>query len=130
MSSLMQFGGKTGNKGVELQFYHVKEHGFKTPHFTGEYNENGPIYEGEDYHAFPESSGNPTDEIFCPVCQKMHPRLWVAWRKPVGMMGVWVVFRYNGEEHVPDMSIPIATYRIPRDAKMLDEKENGEYWHQ
>ena len=129
MSSLMQFSGNISGRGVELQFYQCKPHGFYMPHFTGEYDANGPIYEGQDYHEYSEGTGPATEEVICSKCGKLHPRLYVAWRKPVGMFGCWVVFRYNGEEHVPDLSIPIALYKLPRDAKPLTDDQNSEYWH-
>lgn len=56
------------------------------------------------------------------------PRLYRCWRKPVGMFGCWVVFRYNGKEHVPDLSIPIGTEQMPRDAKPLTDDEAAGYW--
>jgi len=129
MSSLMQFSGKTGRKGVELQFYQVEPGGFYTAHFTGNWNENGPIYEGKDYHPYPESSCHPVDDVTCIKCGKCHPRLHVAWRKPCGMFGVWVIFRYNGAKNVPDLSVPIALYKLPKDARPLTDSENSVYWH-
>ena len=129
MSSLLQFSGKTGSRGVELQFYQTKPHGFYMPHFTGTWDENGPIYDGEDYHPYSEGTGPAVEEVHCPKCNKTHPRLYTAWRKPVGMWGCWVVFRYNGEEHVPDLSIPIGLYKLPRDSKPLTDSQNSDYWH-
>src|SRR5271165_3911240 len=51
------------------------------------------------------------------------PKLYRCWRKPVGMWGNWVVFRYNGSEHVPDLSVPISTFKLPRGAEPLTDEE-------
>ena len=129
MSSLLQFSGRTGRRGVELQFYKSLPHGFYLDHFTGEYRNGQPVYEGKDYHEYSEGTGPAAEEVTCLTCGKQHPRLYVAWRKPVGMFGCWVVFRYNGEEHVPDLSVPISLYKLPRDAKPLSDSDNAKYWH-
>lgn len=55
-------------------------------------------------------------------------KLYRIWRKPCGMFGCWVVFRYNGEEHVPDLSVPIGVYKLPRDAEPLTDDEAAAYW--
>lgn len=55
-------------------------------------------------------------------------KLYRIWRKPAGMFGCWVVFRYNGEEHVPDLSIPIGVDKLPRDAEPLTDEEAASYW--
>lgn len=56
------------------------------------------------------------------------PKLYRVWRKPVGMWGCWVVFRYNNEKHVPDLSVPIGVDRLPRDAEALTHDEATRYW--
>lgn len=58
----------------------------------------------------------------------IQPQLYRCWRKPVGMFGCWVVFRYNGTENVPDLSCPISTLQLPRDAKPLSVEEQQQYW--
>jgi hypothetical protein len=55
-------------------------------------------------------------------------KLYRIWRKPVGMWGCWVVFRWNGEEHVPDLSVPIGVDKLPRDAEALTDDEAAKYW--
>jgi hypothetical protein len=111
MSSLLQFNGKVSKRGVELRFYLVDPESV--------YN-----YKGE-----PQLSLDEIELIDCPICGKQHPQLYTAWRKPAGMFGCWVVFRYNGEEHVPDLSIPIRVAKVPKGAKKLTPEENATVWH-
>lgn len=56
------------------------------------------------------------------------PKLYRIFRKPVGMFGCWVEFRYNGEVHVPDLSVPIRVEKLPRDAVALTDEESVKYW--
>lgn len=56
------------------------------------------------------------------------PKLYRIWRKPCGMFGCWVVFRYNGKKQVPDLSVPISLNVLPRDAEELTEQEAIAYW--
>ena len=110
MSSLMQFRGQTGRRGVRLEFYRVTPcKRFSTPS--------------------PAVCGDPVELVTCSICGKEHPRLWRTWRKPAGMMGCWVVFCYNGVENVPDLSCPIAEFRIPKDAIPATDEDNGKMWH-
>lgn len=102
MSAAMQFSGPVSRKrGFGLVFYLA----------TGQY--------GRDV----------VEEQTCAQCGQSHPVIYRAWRKPAGTWGCWVVFRYNGEEHVPDMSIPIAVNRLPRGAQRLDTDAAARYWH-
>lgn len=55
-------------------------------------------------------------------------KLYRIFRRPVGMWGCWVVFRYNGAEHVPDLSVPIGVEKLPRGAKPLTNEEAAQYW--
>lgn len=111
MSSLLQFNGNVSRKGVELQFYLVDK------------VQLAP-------NSFPDLMKNQDREpILCEKCGNVHPQLYVAWRKPAGMFGHQVVFRYLGEEHVPDLSIPIDVPEIPKGARKLTSAENAEYWH-
>lgn len=73
----------------------------------------------------------PNEEhmFFCPRCRGQHPRIFVFVRKPCGMFGCWVVFRYNGEENVPDLSCPFGLSKLPRDAKPLNLVESMKIWH-
>jgi len=67
--------------------------------------------------------------VTCTLCAKQHPQLWVAWRKPAGTWGHWVVFRYLGAEHVPDLSVPISVPQPPHGARKLAAAENSQAWH-
>jgi len=109
MSSLMQFSGQITEQGVGLLFY--LSNGLKFPDGL--------------------AGAEPTVCTVCstPVVPRTHPLLYEVFRKPAGMFGVWVVFRYNGEEHVPDLSIPIEIDRIPRGARKLTQEENSKQWH-
>lgn len=100
MSSMLQFDGKVGRRGVRLEFYVA---------WSG--------------------SGNPADTTLCTRCDRSHPHLWYAWRKPAGIFGCWVQFRYNGETHVPDLSLPIPVFKLPRGAQRMTIEENAEAWH-
>jgi hypothetical protein len=75
------------------------------------------------------SYGPPTELVPCLICGKEHPQLYVAWRKPAGFWGAWTVFRYLGEEHVPDLSVPIAVPCPPKGAVKLSAKDNATAWH-
>lgn len=55
-------------------------------------------------------------------------KLYRVFRKPAGMFGCWVVFRWNGAEHVPDLSVPIGVKKLPRDAQALSNEEASRYW--
>jgi hypothetical protein len=104
MSSMMQFRGSTDSKGrVGLQF----------------------VLRADDA----AWNAPPLEPVACPVCGKEHERIHIAFRRPAGMFGPWVVFRYNGEKHVPDLSIPISVSRLPKDAVALDDDENARAWH-
>ena len=107
MSSLMQFGGETGRQGVRLEFVYP----MKILHAPG--------------HAFFVCC----DPVPCTTCGKVHGRIYRAWRKPVGMFGPWVQFRYNGDVHAPDLSIPIEVERMPRDAEPVSDDDNARLWH-
>ena len=56
------------------------------------------------------------------------PKLYRIFRKPAGMFGCWVVFRWGGKEHVPDLSVPIGVDTLPRDAREVPEPEACAYW--
>lgn len=74
-------------------------------------------------------SRETVDSFTCPECGKTHPIIYVAWRKPVDTFGHSVVFRYLGEEQVPDLSLPIPVPTVPRGAKKLSEAKSAEVWH-
>ena len=56
------------------------------------------------------------------------PRLWKFYRRPAGMFGCWVVFRYNGKEHVPDLSVPLQLFKMPRDAERMSDEDAIKHW--
>ena len=67
------------------------------------------------------------DETFtCGKCGRHHERLYRIFRKPAGMCGCWVVFRINGQEMVPDLSVFTRVTKLPRDAKPVDSEYE---WH-
>ena len=70
-----------------------------------------------------------SETYLCEQCGRQHQFIYVAPRKPVGMFGCWVLFRYNGEKHAPDLSCPIITDKLPRDAKKMTEEESSKLWH-
>lgn len=123
-TSLLQFGGQLSRtKGVGLLFYLVDK--------------------GKDWEKYngPEAAyPNPEGTTFCkdrePVTlinpkynePSTVPQLYRVWRKPVGTLGCWVVFRYLGKEHVPDLSVPIASFKLPKGAEKLTKEEMKEYW--
>jgi hypothetical protein len=110
MSAMLQFKGrKDRDKGVELIGYLVAE-----------------VLKGEDVKY---KSEIPVEKIPCTLCDNKHPQLYAFWRKPAGVFGCWVVFRYNGDEHIPDLSVPIRLMKAPRGSRKLDGFENSEYWH-
>ena len=116
MSSMLQFGGKVSKKGAHLQFTQIARE---------------PQYEDRDGIITQTVRADYTDvdTFVCPVCGGDHAYIWVAVRKPAGMFGCWVVFRYNGEEHVPGLSIPISVDRIPRGAVKQTVEASATIWH-
>jgi hypothetical protein len=59
---------------------------------------------------------------------KVRPVLHRIYRRPAGSFGVWVGFRYNGETHYPDLSVPISLFDLPRDAERVPLAEAFRYW--
>lgn len=91
---------------------------------------NGP----EAYKPSPDSTtfcddAEPFDYVGKDGKPRRAAKLYRIYRRPVGMFGCWVVFRYNGAEHVPDLSVPIAVHSLPRDAKPLTDAECAAYWN-
>jgi hypothetical protein len=68
------------------------------------------------------------DTITDPATGKRYPVLYRIYRRPAGMWGCWVVFRWGGKEHVPDLSCPIDADPMPRDAKRVPDDEAIRYW--
>jgi hypothetical protein len=119
VSSLLQFDGAISRRGVRLEFYQTSE----TERW---YKHSATLAMGE-----PSSPimGAIVEPVQCEACGRSHARLYTAWRKPKGTMGHWVVFRVNGKDTVPDLSTPIATFRLPRDARPMTDAENSVAWH-
>jgi len=119
MSSLLQHhGGRSADgRKVELLFIPV----VKGPRWD---EFNGP----NAYQPNPDSTTFCTDAETFTHEGKTYAQLYRVYRRPVGMWECWVVFRYNGAEHVPDLSVPISTLRLPRDAKPLTQAECLAYW--
>src|SRR5262249_36331966 len=113
--SLLQFNGQISKDGVHLQFYQT------TPNIQ-DIAGLGAIYKDKP------TSGVPVELVAC-QCGKSHPRIYIAVRKPKGMFGQWVVFRYNGKDQVPDLSCPIAEFSLPKDAKPVSDTDNSQIWH-
>lgn len=106
MSSLLQFDGEISEKGVRLEFVR---------------------YRLDIDKDIKECYLDPF--VPCHICMKEHPQVGAAYRKPKGMLGQFVVFRYNGEDQVPDLSVPIDVEKWPKDTKMLNPIENSRLWH-
>lgn len=123
MSSLLQFNGVFSDRGVGLEFYLIE----KGPDWE-KYNGPGahnPSPESTTFcvDAEPVRLANPKSGLISLV-----PQLYRVWRKPCGMWGNWVVFRYNGGEHLPDLSVPIGVFKLPRGAVKLTEEEMIRSW--
>ena len=104
----MHFRGQVEKQGVGLEFYLV---------------DSEPWYRADE-----------VELVECSVCStdavtRTHPQIHRVYRKPAGVFGPWVVFRYNGDKHVPDLSHPIAIVKLPRGAERLSAEENSETWH-
>lgn len=103
MSSLLQFDGNISSRGVQLQFYRMQ---------------NGKSY------------GSPSLDMFsCHKCGGEHELIGLAWRKPAGMFGPWVRFRYLGSTHAPDISGPIAVPAWPIGTVVQSPTESMRIWH-
>lgn len=118
MSSLLQFDGTINERGVGLQF--VKS----TIRMQVPFG-----FDRETLETWTTTKIDYDEKYLCTVCGKLHPRIYVAFRKPVGMFGCWVEFRYNGEVHVPDLSHPITVEKYPRDAIPMSDVESSYTWH-
>ena len=125
----MQFRGSVTRRGVDLQFVQIR----KTVDVVGEAaNIYGPIDYSDPHHTprgFTIERDEYVDTFADPATGRPLPIIHLATRKPCGMCGCWVVFRYNGGEHVPDLSVPISVERLPRDAKRLTPEESLRIWN-
>lgn len=107
----MQFEGKRRLTG-EVQLIAMKVH--KEMKVVGDLGNGGFQYEHNVYSEF--------------IPGTEHPTLYTFWRKPRGTFGQWVVFMYNGDEHVPDLSVPISLEQLPRDAEKVGDQAALRYW--
>lgn len=125
MSSL-QFNGQISNQGVHLQAYQTtpsQKYMESEIYPAGAIGPKNRIY----YLADSETCGDTTDGIFMPD-GKFYPRIWTFVRKPRGMFGCWVVFWFNGKENVPDLSCPMGLFKLPKDAKPMDNETCIKTW--
>lgn len=112
MSSLLQSPGRTTRKGCEIFVFLQKEE----PWIVGD------LVTSRKVDSEPVELTRPNGS------KSVVPKLYRIWRKPAGMFGCWVVFRINGKESVPDLSVPCGLFKLPRDAEELTEEEAKEYW--
>jgi hypothetical protein len=112
VSSLLQHHGGHSKRGVELLMYLQREE----PWIVGDLTLTRKV--DSEPVRLTRPNGSTTTV----------PRLYRVFRKPAGMFGCWVVFRWNGKEHVPDLSVPIGVEKLPRDATPLSDSEAANYW--
>lgn len=114
MSSLLQFNGTCSRRGVDLQFVKVRteKRWIGSPDLAGSFQMDHKV----DADTFVAPDG------------KTYSHIYIATRKPCGMLGCWVLFRYNGETHAPDLSVPTSVEKMPRDAKRLSAEESLKIW--
>lgn len=62
------------------------------------------------------------------IGETKHPVIYEFFRKPVGMWGAWVVFRYHGDTHAPDLSIPLRLVTLPKGAERVPDQAALRYW--
>jgi hypothetical protein len=118
MSSLLQFNGTIDQRGVGLEF--IKATTIKNCVFG---------FDRETLETWSSQSIDDDEKHLCTICGGLHPRIYIAFRKPVGMCGCWVQFRYNGEVNVPDLSIPITVKEYPKGAIRMSDVESSRMWH-
>ena len=118
MSSLMQFNGTIDQRGVGLEF--IKSTIVKTIPFG---------FDRVTLETWTTGHKDYDEKHVCTVCGQLHPRMYVAFRKPCGMFGCWVQFRYNGEVNVPDLSVPITVDKYPKDAIRMSDVASSRMWH-
>lgn len=90
---------------------------------------------GLEFERYDSSLSDKMSECFldpmvpCTICDGAHIQVGVAWRRPRGMLGAWVVFEYLGGKHAPDLSVPISVTEWPRGTHILTPEENSKLWH-
>jgi hypothetical protein len=118
MSSLLQFNGTIDRRGVGLEF--IKSTMIKTI----------PIgFDRQTLETWTIDCKEYDEKHVCTICGQLHPRIYVAFRKPLGMWGCWIKFQYNGEIEVPDLSIPITVKKYPKGAIRMSDVESSRMWH-
>ena len=105
MSSLLQHDGETRGNRVVLKMYRI-------------------LVDKDDL-----GREQDAETFLCGRCGSKHAVIYKVARRPVGMWGCWVEFRYNGAVHVPDLSVPIGVEKLPRDAERMGEEAMVKYWH-
>lgn len=118
MSSLLQFNGTVDKRGVGLEF--IKSTVVKQ-HVIG--------FDSRTLETWTSEDKDYDEKHVCTICGHLHPRMYVAFRKPCGMFGCWVQFRFNGEVQVPDLSIPITVKEYPKGAIKMSDIESSRMWH-
>lgn len=108
MSSLLQHDGARSADGRKVRLLFVLRR--ENPRYPGS------AVCGDDAETFIGPDG------------KTRPTIYFAYRRPVGMLGCWVQFRYCGDVHAPDLSVPISTFALPRDAVRMPDAEAFAYW--
>jgi len=116
MSSLLQFRGKVDREGVHIEVYKTIP-GVREIEYPPD----------KDEAVF---GANWAEPFICSKCGRRHPILYTFARKPAGMFGCWVQFRYNGEIHVPDLSCPFGLDELPKGSKRMTQEDSEKAWHQ
>jgi hypothetical protein len=111
MSSLLQFEGKIEKRGVHLMAL----------------LDNGHDIVRDGYKPYIECF----EDVYQCECGEVHPAIYTFCRKPRGVWGPWVVFRWCNQKHVPDLSTPMSLKpgERPRDLKRMSNEESTKYWH-
>lgn len=123
MSSLLQHhGGRSADGKIELICYLVDK-GEKWERY------NGPDAYDPSPHSTTFTDYREQVELQRKDGSKsMQPALYRFYRKPADMCGCWVGFRYLGEVHYPDLSVPIQLFELPKGAERLTDDEMADYW--
>jgi hypothetical protein len=115
VSSLLQFRGRVDKSGVHIEVYKTIPGRNELEH-----SPTGVVIWGTNWE----------EPFVCSLCGGNHPILHTFVRKPAGMFGCWVEFRYNGEVHVPDLSCPFGLDKLPKGSKRMTQEESETSWHQ
>jgi hypothetical protein len=74
------------------------------------------------------SLGAVRKDYDCPVCGEAHEVLYAVRRVLADQMGHFPVFRFNGEMHPVDGTLPHTLRYVPRDAVKLTKRQAHTYW--